>query len=116
MTSTPTPPGKPARRRASRPAGPTNDKAPEATAVRVPAADSAGATAARKMAAAASPQRRLAPSRLVMIVALACGLVATTVVGAAVAVLIVQKNHAEAAQARNPVSYTHLTLPTTPYV
>jgi Mce-associated membrane protein len=69
--------------------------------VRVPAADSAGATPARKVAPAASPQRRLAPGRLVTIVALAAGLVATSVVGAAVAVLIVQRNDAEAVQARN---------------
>jgi Mce-associated membrane protein len=101
MTSTPTPPGKPVRRRASRPAGPTNDKAPEATAVRVPSADSAGASAARKVTAAVPPQRRLAPVRRVTAVALACGLVATSLVGAAVAVLIVQKNDAEAVQARN---------------
>ena len=48
-----------------------------------------------------SPQRRVAPSRLVTVVALACGLVATSVIGAAVAVLIVQRNNAEAVQARN---------------
>lgn len=101
MTSTPTPPGKPVRRRASRPAGPTNGKAPEATAVRVSAPGPAGATPARKVSPVASPQRRLAPSRLVTVVALACGLVATSVVGAAVAVLIVQQNNAEAVQARN---------------
>ena len=101
MSSTPTSPGKPVRRRASRPAGPTNGKAAEATAVRVPAADPVSATPARKVAAAVAPQRRLAPSRLVTVVALACGLVATSVVGAAVAVLIVQKNNAEAVQARN---------------
>jgi len=101
MTSTPTPPGKPVRRRASRPAGPTSGDAVEATAVRVPVADSSAATPSRKVAAAPSPQRRLAPSRLVTVVALACGLVATSVVGAAVAVLIVQKNNAEEVQARN---------------
>ncbi len=101
MSSTPTSPGKPVRRRASRPAGPTNGKATEATPVRVPAADPAGATPARKVATAVSPQRRLAPSRLVTVVALACGLVATSVIGAAVAVLIVQRNNAEAVQARN---------------
>lgn len=101
MSSTRIPPGKPVRRRASRPAGPTTGKAPEATAVRVPAADPPGATPTRKVVAAVAPQRRLAPSRLVTVVALACGLVATSVVGAAVAVLIVQKNNAEAVQARN---------------
>jgi Mce-associated membrane protein len=100
MSSTPTTPGKPVRRRASRPAGPTNGKTAEATAVRVPAADPAGATPARRVPAVA-PQRRLAPSRLVTAVALACGLVATSVVGAAVAVLIVQESSADAVQARN---------------
>ena len=54
-----------------------------------------------RCATAASPQRRLAHSRLVTVVALACGLVATSVIGAAVAVLIVQKQNAEAMQARN---------------
>ncbi|MFI5510018.1 mammalian cell entry protein [Mycobacterium sp. NPDC051804] len=102
MTSTPTPPGKPVRRRASRPAGPTNGKAPEATAVRVATADPVSATPVRKVPKpVAPPPRRLAPSRLVTVVALACGLVATGIVGAAVAVLIVQHNHAEEAQARD---------------
>ena len=49
MTSTPTGPRQAVRRRASRPAGPTNGKAAEPTAVRVPAADPAGATPARKV-------------------------------------------------------------------
>ena len=103
MTSTPTPAGKPVRRRASRPAGPTNDKAPEATAVRVPAAEPASGTAARKVVKPrpVAPSRRLAHARLVTRVALACGLVATALVGAGVAALIVQKNHAEQAQARD---------------
>jgi Mce-associated membrane protein len=102
MTSTPTPPGKPVRRRASRPAGPTNGKAPEATAVRVPTGDPVSATPARKaLKPVASPSRRMASGRLVAIVALACGLVATSIVGAAVAVLIVQRNHTEQAQARD---------------
>ena len=101
MSSTPTSPRKPARRRASRPAGPTSGKGAEATAVRIPTADPASAPSARKVATAVTPKRRLAPSRLVTIVALACGLVATGVVGAAVAVLIVQRNSAEAVQARN---------------
>jgi Mce-associated membrane protein len=90
------------RRRASRPAGPTDGKVPEATAVRVSTADSHAATPLPKVVkAVAPPPRRLAPSRLVTRVALACGLVATSVVGAAVAVLIVQQNDAEAVQARN---------------
>ena len=49
MTSTPTGPRKAVRRRASRPAGPTNGKAPEATAVRVATADPTGATPAPKV-------------------------------------------------------------------
>lgn len=102
MTSTPTPPGKPVRRRASRPAGPTAGKAPEVTAVSVPTAEAVSATTARKVVKpVVPPSRRSAPSRLVTIVALACGLVATAIVGAAVAVLIVQENNAEEAQARD---------------
>lgn len=102
MTSTPTPPGKPARRRASRPAGPTNGKTPEATAVRISTADPVSATSARKVVKpVAPPSRRLAHGRLVTRVALACGLVATALVGAGVATLIVQRNNAEQAQARD---------------
>lgn len=102
MTSTPTPPGKPVRRRASRPAGPTTGKAPEITAVSVSTAEAVSATTARKVVKpVVPPSRRSAPSRLVTIVALACGLVATAIVGAAVAVLIVQENNAEEAQARD---------------
>ncbi|ORB63424.1 mammalian cell entry protein [Mycolicibacterium tusciae] len=102
MTSTPTPPGKPVRRRASRPAGPTAGKAPEVTAVSVPTAEAVSATTARKVVKpVVPPSRRSAPSRLVTIVALACGLVATAIVGAAVAVLIVQENNAEEVQARD---------------
>jgi Mce-associated membrane protein len=105
MTSTPTPPGKPVRRRASRPAGPTNDKAPEATTVRVPSADSVDAAPTRQVSTTAAsslgPSRRLASGRRVAVVALVGGVVATGVLGAAVAALIVQRNDAEATQARN---------------
>ncbi len=101
MTSTPTGPRKAVRRRASRPAGPTSGKAPEATAVRVATADPAGATPAAKVSKPAAPARRRAHGRLVAVVALVCGLVATGIVGAAVAALIVQKQNAEATQARN---------------
>jgi Mce-associated membrane protein len=101
MTPTPTNSGKPARRRASRPAGPTKGSATEATAVRVPTADTAGVTTVRKVSKVAPPPRRLPHRRLVAIVALVCGLVATGVLGAAVAVLIVQGQDAEAAQTRN---------------
>jgi Mce-associated membrane protein len=70
--------------------------------VRVPSAETAGAQPVHTvLKAAAPPPRRLAPTRLVALVALAGGLVVTGVLGAAVAVLIVQKDNAEAIQARN---------------
>lgn len=100
MTSTQTQPRQAVRRRASRAAGPANGKAAEATGVRVETPVSS-TTPARTSRKAASPARRPAHRRLVAIVALAFGLVATGVLGAAVAVMIVQKDNAEAAQARN---------------
>lgn len=98
-----TSPRRPVRRRASRPAGPTSGTATEATAVRVPNADSTVATPtpARKPRTSAPPPRRPAHRRLVVVVALVVGLVASSVVGAAVAVLMVQRHNAEAIQARN---------------
>jgi len=101
MTSTPTRPPQAVRRRASRAAGPANGKAAEATAVRIETPVSASATAARTSRKAAPPARRPAHRRMVATVALAFGLVATGVLGAAVAVMIVQKNNAEATQAHN---------------
>jgi Mce-associated membrane protein len=101
MSSTSTPSRQAVRRRASRPAGPTNGTPAEITAVRVPTAEAAGAPPARKVVKASKPPRRPANRRLVAIVALVCGLVATSVLGAAVAVLIVQRNDTEATQARN---------------
>ena len=101
MTSTSTRPRQAVRRRASRAAGPANGKAAEATAVRVETPVSASATPARKSRKAAPPPRRPAHRRLVAIVALAFGFVATGVLGAAVAVMVVQKDNAEATQARN---------------
>jgi Mce-associated membrane protein len=101
MTSTPTRPRQAARRRASRAAGPANGKAAEATAVRVETPVSASASPGRTSRKPAPPARRPSHRRLVAIVALAFGLVATGVLGAAVAVMIVQKNNAEAMQARN---------------
>jgi Mce-associated membrane protein len=101
MTSTPTRPREAARRRASRPAGPANGKAAEATAVRVETPVSADSTSGRRPRKAAPPARRPAHRRLVAIVALAFGLVATGVLGAAVAVMVVQKNNTVATQARN---------------
>jgi Mce-associated membrane protein len=100
MTSTPTRPRQSERRRASRAAGPANGKAAEATAMRVETPVSVSTTPARG-SRKAGPPRRQAHRRLVAIVALAFGLVATGVLGAAVAVMIVQKDNAEAAQARN---------------
>jgi Mce-associated membrane protein len=97
----PTPTRQAVRRRATRPAGPTNGKAVEATAVRVPTTDSTSASSVRKTRKAAPPPRRQPHRRLVAVVALVCGLIGTTVVGAAVAVLIVQRHDSEATQARN---------------
>ncbi|WP_082950639.1 MULTISPECIES: mammalian cell entry protein [unclassified Mycobacterium] len=101
MTSAPTSPGKPVRRRASRPAGPANGTVAGPTAVRVPTADSVAETHVRKVRKAAPPPRRPPHRRLVAIVALVGAFVATGVLGAAVAVLIVQRQDAEEAQARN---------------
>jgi Mce-associated membrane protein len=101
MTSTPTRPLQAMRRRASRPAGPANGKVAEATAVRVETPVSAGTTSARRPRKAGRPARRPAHRRLVATVALAFGFVATGALGAAVVVMIVQKNNTEATQARN---------------
>ena len=100
MTSTPT--RRAERRRASRAAGPAaNGKAAEVTAVRVDTPVSASTPSARKPSKAGPPPRRPAHRRLVATVALASGVVAMAVLGALVAVLVVQKNNAEATQARN---------------
>lgn len=101
MTSTPTRPRQAVRRRASRAAGPANGKAAEATAVRVDTPVSVSTTPTRKSRKAAPPPRRPAHRRLVGMVALVFTLVATGVLGTAVAVMIVQKNNTEATQARN---------------
>jgi Mce-associated membrane protein len=100
MTSTPTRPQQAVRRRASRAAGPANGKAAEATAVRIdtPVSVSTSARGTRKVG---PPARRPAHRRLVATVALAVVFIATSALGAAVAVMVVQKNNAEAAQARN---------------
>jgi Mce-associated membrane protein len=99
MTSTST--RQAVRRRASRAAGPANGKAAEPTAVAIATPVSAGTTPARKSGKAVPPARRPAHGRLVAIVALVFAFVATGVLGAAVAVMIVQKNNTEAVQARN---------------
>lgn len=99
MTSTPTRQAE--RRRASRAAGPANGKVAEATAVRVATPAATSTTPARGPLKAGPPARRQAHRRLVATVALAVGLVATAVLGAVVAVMVVQKDDAEATQARN---------------
>jgi Mce-associated membrane protein len=101
MTSTPTRPQQAVRRRASRAAGPANGKAAEATAVRIDTPVSVSTTPARRSRKVGPPARRPAHRRLVATVALAFGFVATGVLGAGVAVMVVQKNNAEATQARN---------------
>jgi Mce-associated membrane protein len=101
MTSTPTRPRQAVRRRATRATGPANGKVAEATAVRVETPVSAGTISARKSRNAGPPARRPAHRRLVATVALAFGFVATGLLGAAVAVMMVQKNNIEATQALN---------------
>ena len=101
MTSSPTRPPQTARRRASRAAGPANDKSAETFAVPVEKPVSAGATRTRTPATPAAPARRPAHRRMVAIVGLAVVFVATAALGGAVAVMTVQKNHTEAIQARN---------------
>ncbi|MGX9788286.1 mammalian cell entry protein [Mycobacterium sp. MMS18-G62] len=101
MTSTPTRPQQAARRRASRAAGPANGKSAETMAVRIETPASGSATPARTSLKPAAPARRPANRRLVAIIALAFGFVATALLGAAVSLMVVQKNHTEAVQARN---------------
>ncbi|MDT5014811.1 MAG: Mce-associated rane protein [Mycobacterium sp.] len=101
MPSDLTPSQQAARRRASRAAGPANGTAAEVTAVRVETPVSAGTAPARTSRKAAPPARRPAHLRRVAIVALAFASVATGVLGATVALMIVQKNTTDATQARN---------------
>jgi Mce-associated membrane protein len=100
MTSTTTRTRQAVRRRATRAAGPSNGNAAEAGVMRVETPVSP-TTPARKTRRAAMRARRPAHRRLVAIVGLAFLLVATGVLGAAVAVMVVQKNNTEATQARN---------------
>lgn len=87
------------RRRASRDAGPTGDNTAGAVAtVQIPVS---GTVAARVARPARRPPRRAANRRLVSIVAAAVGLVATTVLGALVAVLVIQQRHADAVATRD---------------
>jgi Mce-associated membrane protein len=100
MSSTPSPPKQAARRRASRAAGPANGGTEEITTVRIdkPDDDDKPVPKGRKMR---PPPRRAAHRRLVAVWAIAFGLTACTAVAAPVAVMMVQKQHAEATQARN---------------
>ncbi|SEH62296.1 Mce-associated membrane protein [Mycolicibacterium rutilum] len=100
MASTKTPPAR-SRRRASRPAGPTNGTAAEATIVRVPRAGSTDAAPVRRSRNVGPPPRRPGNGRLVALIALVCGLVMAGALGATVAVLTTQRQETEAAQARN---------------
>ncbi|MEO8815052.1 MAG: mammalian cell entry protein [Mycobacterium sp.] len=87
------------RRRASRDAGPTGDgPAGAAATVQIPVS---GTVAARVSRPARRPPRRAANSRLVGIVAAAAGLVATAVLGALVAVLVIQQRDADAKATRD---------------
>lgn len=101
MTSSPTHPPQASRRRASRAAGPANGKSAETLAVRVETPVPSGSTRAHKSRTPTAPARRPAHRQMVAIVGLAVVVVATAVLGAAVAAMIIQKNHAEAMQARN---------------
>lgn len=93
------PDGTRVRRRASRDAGPTAAAGiGVATTVRLPVPSTATVRAARP---AGRPPRRAADRRRVGIVAGVAGLVATTVLGALVAVLVVQQRHADATAVRN---------------
>lgn len=87
------------RRRASRDAGPTGDDTTGAAAtVQIPVSSTVAARVARP---AGRPPRRAANRRLVGIVAGAAGLVATTVLGALVAVLVIQQRQADAVTMRD---------------
>lgn len=94
-TDSATPPG---RRRASRAAGPANGDAIAATAVKVEAPAKPPKMPALPVG---PPPRRPAHRRLVGLIALVGALVAIAVLGGVLAVLLVQQQHADAAQARN---------------
>ncbi len=90
-TDSTTPPG---RRRASRAAGPANGEAIGSTAVKVEAP-------AKPALPVGPPPRRPAHRRLVGLIGLGGALVAIGLLAGVLAVLLVQQQHADAAQARN---------------
>ena len=99
MTSTPAPPRRTGRRRASRAAGPVTGSAAETTTVRLETTPRKPSTRpARKIAV---PARRPAHRGLVALVALLFGLIATGAVATAVGFMVHDQQRAEAALARN---------------
>ena len=94
-TDSATPPG---RRRASRAAGPANGDAIAATAVKVEAPAKPPKSSALPVG---PPPRRPAHRRLVGLIGLGGALVAIGLLAGVLAVLLVQQQHADAAQARN---------------
>lgn len=101
MSSTASPPKQAARRRASRAAGPAGRGTAETTTVRIDKADADEKSGAPKVRKATPPPRRLTHRRLVALWALAFGFIACVAVAVPVVLMIVQKDHAEAAEARN---------------
>lgn len=97
MSSTPTPPDKAARRRASRAAGPASGSAAGTTSIRLKEAEAAPKRAPR---ASGPPPRRLPNRRLVAWSALASGSVAVLVVGALVGLLVHGQNENKRAEER----------------
>ena len=92
--------GKPMRRRASRPAGPTSGVADQAV-VRIATTDPAVVKTAPKTREMRRPPRRASNRRMVAIVAAVCGFVMAGALSAAAAVLGAQLHDADALQARN---------------
>ncbi|MDT5095182.1 MAG: Mce-associated rane protein [Mycobacterium sp.] len=97
MTSTTSPSQQRARRRASRAAGPASDGTPEITALRIETTAAAPLKPASKKVGRV--RRRAPHRRLVALVSLAFGVVATGAIAAAVAVMVNQQKHADQAQA-----------------
>lgn len=101
MSSTPSPSSQTVRRRASRAAGPAGSGTAETTVVRIEKPDANGkpwVSTLRKMTA---PPRRPAHHRLVALCALAFGFVACAAVATTVVLLLMERSHIEARQARD---------------
>lgn len=101
MSATSSPPKQAVRRRASRAAGPANGGTAETTTVRIEKPRVDGKPRVAKARKTAPPPRRPAHRRLVAVWALAFGLAACAAVATLVAVMMVQRSHAEATEARN---------------